>query len=876
MRNLWQFRGMSMRRKKIKRLRKLFIFLFFAALFSLGFGAVWALTLDVPDFASFEERKVVESTKIYDRSGQILLYDIHGDIRRTVVPFAEIPRHIKNATVAIEDSNFYNHRGVDFPGIARAFLINIFSGRVRQGGSTITQQLIKNALLTPERTFERKLKELVLSLKVEKMFSKEEILNFYLNEVPYGASAYGVAAAAEAFFGKKIQDTTLAESAYLASLPKAPTFYSPYGSHRDQLEDRKNLVLKRMYEISFITEEEMKGALKEEVKFIARGNETLKAPHFVFYVREHLASRYGEEIVDRGGLKVVTTLDWNLQQKAEELTKKFVEEEEEKFNVFNAGLTAVDPQTGQILVMVGSKSWFDEPKPEGCAPGVNCKFEPQVNVTAYASGRQPGSAFKPFVYATAFKKGYTPETAVFDLPTEFNPDCDPDVVKQEKEEKEKEQETPTLQSEPRPGVVGENPCYHPKNYDEIFRGPVHLRDALAQSINLPAVKTLYLAGLADSLKTARDLGISTLNDPNRYGLTLVLGGGEVKLLEMVGAYSVFANDGIKNPLTPILKIEDSRGNVLEEFKPKPEKVLEPQIARLINDILSDNDARAPAFGASSPFYFPDRDVAAKTGTTNDSRDAWVVGYTSNFALGVWFGNNDNSEMVKSIAGFIAAPLWSAFFKEVLSVVEKKDFVAPDPIDVSKPVLKGEWRGSRTYTIDSVSGKLATAFTPEQYRKEKPLTQIHSILYWLDKNNPQGPVPENPESDPQFANWEYPVRKWTENQNIREETGADVPTALDDVHRPEYAPLVSWLQPPPDETSPSSSFSFSLSASGHFPIQQIDIIFAGQYLSSIKNPPYSFSINLSRFQLQPKELLIATVYDAVGNSFALQKEIQIKE
>ena len=588
------------KRLVFKRSRKLFLYGGVATIFLIGALSVWTMTLDIPDFAAFDQRKVIQSTKIYDRTGNILLYDIHNDIRRTVVRLNDIPPAVRNATVAMEDSNFYNHYGISFFAIMRAALVDIIYGGAHQGGSTITQQLVKKALLTDEKTISRKLKELVLALKVERVYNKNEILGFYLNEIPYGSSAYGIAAAAETFFGKKIRDITLAESAYLASLPNAPTYYSPYGSHKKELDERKGLVLKRMRDLGFITEQELNEAEKEEVLFVARGNETLKAPHFIFYVRDYLTEKYGEDAVESGGLKVTTTLDWNLQQKAEELTKKFVEEEEVKFNVYNAGLVASDPTTGQILVMVGSKDWFAEPEPERCRPGIDCKFEPHVNVTAYASGRQPGSAFKPFVYATAFKEGYTPETVVFDLPTEFNPSCDADAAKALAKE--------ALENET---AEKKDSCYHPRNYDGIFRGPITLREALAQSVNLPSVKTLYLAGLNDSLKTAGALGITTLNDPDRYGLTLVLGGGEVKLLEMVGAYGVFANDGVRNPLTSILRVEDSGGKTLEEFEPRPEKILEEQAVRLINDVLSDNDARTPAFGANSPLYFPGWDVAAR-------------------------------------------------------------------------------------------------------------------------------------------------------------------------------------------------------------------------------------------------------------------------
>ncbi|MBI1957011.1 MAG: transglycosylase domain-containing protein [Candidatus Niyogibacteria bacterium] len=851
---------------RVLRFKKFALWGGVAAIIAGGVLALWILTLDIPDFEGFSERKIVESTKIYDQTGSILLYDVHRDIQRTVVPFEEIPRHIKNATVIIEDANFYNHSGFDVSGFLRAVLVNILSGNFSQGGSTITQQLVKNALLTPEKTIDRKLKELVLALKVERTYSKEQILNFYLNEIPYGSSAYGVAAAAEIYFGKKLSGLTLAEAAYLAALPRAPTYYSPYGAHRDKLDERKDLILSRLLKKDFITQEEYDAAVKEEAKFITRGNETLKAPHFVLYVKEYLAQKYGEEMVESGGLKVTTTLDWELQQKAEDLTKQFVNEEQDKFNVYNAGLVAVDPQTGGIRVMVGSRDFWGTPLPEGCTPGADCRFEPQVNVTAYSFGRQPGSSFKPFVYATAFKKGYTPETSVFDLLTEFNPDCDPDVVKTEVLPENEQSKDPN------------NPCYHPKNYDEVFRGPVTLREALAQSINIPAVKVLYLSGLIDSLKTARDLGITTLTDPARYGLTLVLGGGEVKLLEMTGAYGVFANDGFRNPLTPIVKVEDARGNILEEWKSKPVQVLDTQVARQISSILSDNKARAPAFGEQSYLVIPGHTVAAKTGTTNDYHDAWVVGYVPNLAVGVWFGNNDNTAMEKRVAGFIAAPLWNAFFREALNHIEKKDFIPPTSPTVSKPVLRGDWKGGVTYTIDTISGKRATEFTPPQYRKDVPITQIHTILRWVDRNNPLGPSPVEPSRDPQYEQWEFPVRAWVAAQGIREQTEADIPQEFDDVHRPEYAPQVSFKPASPDSLARTGTLAFGLTiASNRYPVREITVMLGGRFLGTLKNTPYTFTFDLgSLADLNTIETLTIIADDSVGNRATIERTLRITD
>lgn len=700
-----------MRKKKLSRfvLNAFFAIIAGGIVFVLAAGS-WFSSLQIPDLGSFESRKIIQSTKIYDRTGKILLWDIHENIQRTVVPFENISRHIKNATVAIEDSSFYEHKGVDIKAIMRAAFVNLLSGSAKQGASTITQQLVKNSLLTKEKTFARKIKEIILTIKLEKEMPKEKILEFYLNEIPYGGSSYGIEAASQNFLGKSSRELTLAEAAYLAALPKAPTYYSPYGNHKDELEARKKMILKRMHELGFIDEEEKNQAEKEKVKFISKADNSLKAPHFSVFIRMYLEDKYGKDIVEEDGLKVITTLDYEMQQIAEELVAKFAKENKEKFNASNAGLVAVDPKTGQILAMVGSKDYF------------NVEEEGNFNITL--AHRQPGSSIKPFVYAAALKKGYTPETIVFDVPTEFTALCNPDG-------------TAPL------GIKPED-CYMPENYDNKYRGPVDLRNALAQSINVPSVKVLYLAGLKDSLQTAKDMGITSLNEPDRYGLTLVLGGGEVTPLELTGAYAVFANNGIRNPVTGILKIEDKNGKNLEQFFTKPQEALIKNIALTITDILTDNVARTPAFGEMSALYFPDRPVAVKTGTTNNYRDAWVMGYTPNLAVGVWAGNNDNTPMEKKVAGFIAAPLWNAFLTEVFKKIAREDFEKPEPMPAPKLILAGDWLGQAT----------STAATTTQIG-------IHEILYWLDKNDPLGPAPQNPEQDSQFRLWEWPVAKWAE-------------------------------------------------------------------------------------------------------------------
>jgi 1A family penicillin-binding protein len=691
---------------------------FVLCLIGAGLILLWISSLDIPDLSSFEERRILQSTKIYDRTGEIVLYDLHQDVKRTIVPYEKISRHIKNATVAIEDDTFFEHAGVRPLAILRAVIANLQGNKLLsgQGGSTITQQVVKNSLLERDKTITRKVKEMILAVRLEQVLTKEEILSHYLNESPYGGTIYGVEEASQSFFGKTAADVTLAEAAYLASLPQLPTYYSPYGTHREDLEKRKNLVLDQMFENSFITAEERDEAKSVVVEFRPQIATGIKAPHFVFYVRDYLAKKYGEELLAERGLRVITTIDWKLQEAAEKIVKEKALSNEKTFNAENAALVATDPQTGQILVMVGSRDYFDE------------NIEGNFNIAI--AERQPGSSFKPFVYAAAFKKGYTPETVVFDLKTQFSTSCSPD------------------------NQTSEGGCYSPNNYDGKFRGPVNLRNALAQSLNIPAVKTLYLAGVTPSLKLARDLGITTLTDQSRYGLTLVLGGGEVKLLEMVGAYGVFANEGVRNELASILRIEDSAGSVLEEFTENSKQVINREITLQISDILSDNVARTPLYGPNSLLYIPGRDVAAKTGTTNDKRDAWIIGYAPNLAVGVWAGNNDNRSM-NEISGLIVAPIWRSFMDVALPSIPEEQFSEPPrtPNNI-KPVLRGIWFDPSALIPEDDNSDETPVLS-----LENTIASAHEILYYVNKDDPRGPNPINPESDSQFALWEYPVSVW---------------------------------------------------------------------------------------------------------------------
>lgn len=810
--------------------------------FLSGAVLLWASTLEIPDLKSIETRKVEQSTKIYDRTGKVLLFDLHDNAQRTIVPIEEISRQVKNATVAIEDAEFYQHGGIKISSIIRAVLVNLGSFGYEQGGSTITQQVVKNSLLTTDKTVARKIKEWVLAIKLDQTLPKEKILELYLNESPYGGAVYGIEEAAQTFFGKTSSEVSLAEAAYLAAVPQAPTYFSPYGNHRDALEERKNLVLSRMRDLEFITDEEYQEAKKEKVVFAPPKDSSIIAPHFVFFVREYLENKYGKRSIEEDGYRVITTLDATLQSYAEGVVNQYALDNQEKFNAENAALVAIDPRTGEILTMVGSRNYFDK--------------DIDGNFNVALAKRQPGSSFKPFVYAAALEKGYTPETVVFDLKTQFSTACRYDSLNEE------------------------NPCYSPNNYDGVFHGPMTLRNALAQSVNVPAIKVLYLVGIDNAIRLARDMGISTLTNAAQYGLTLVLGGGEVTLLDMTSAYATFANNGERIPPTPILRIEDRAGNIIEEAPHRASRILPEQVALQISDMLADNDARAPAFGQTSALNFPGKDVAVKTGTTNDYRDAWILGYTPNIAVGAWAGNNDNSPMEKKVAGFIVAPLWNAFMQKAMAIRDVEYFQKPDatPTEGVPPILRGHWQGGESYIIDSISGKLATEHTPQETKQEKIVNDVHSILYWVSKNNPRGGTPTNPDSDPQFTYWEYPVSLWKQSQGIIEGDRSWIPTAYDDVHTPEKAPQVTIQSPQPASVfSVNQSVPVSIHATGSYALTKADLFINGVLVSSSTQFPFSFSFTPNDMGVTPGTGTISiVVYDAIFNRTEARTTVSFTE
>lgn len=658
----------------------------------------------LPSPEQFESRRVDQSTKIYDRTGEILLYEVFGDEKRTVVSFEEIPDQLKFAVISAEDGNFYERPGFDIKAIIRAFWVNLREGEIVQGGSTITQQLARNTFLTSEKTITRKIKEIILAVKLEASYNKDEILGLYLNQIPFGSNAYGVEVASQIYFGKPVKDLNLAESAILASIIRAPSYYSPWNPERHpELFSRKRYVLNRMVDFGYVSDEERNEALEYELNFTPPNIGAIRAPHFSVAVRRYLIDKYGEDTVLRGGLEVITTLDWDLQKIAEESVSVGSANNEERFGSTNAAMLVQGSKTGDILAMVGSRDYF------------NVEMGGNFNVVTQGL-RQPGSALKPFIYLTAFQRGFPPRTILYDVATEFD-----------------------LRGRP-------ETSYRPRNFDRLYRGPISLEDALAQSINVPAVKAFYLAGADKVLNNLWDFGITTLRERWRYGLTLPLGGGEIKMIDLVRAYSVLSRDGILNEQRLVLRVTDSRGNVLEENGARGRRVADPNEVRMINQILADPELRAPIFGGSLRMtIFDGYDVALKTGTSDDHRDAWTFGYTPSLVVGVWAGNNDNSPMINQPSSIIAAiPIWSDFMRKALPGFGADFFPRPEPTPlINKPMINGEH-----------------IFRPFVGNEDYP--QIHSILYYADKSNPTGPPPSNPASDPQFLNWEEGVLDWAEN------------------------------------------------------------------------------------------------------------------
>ncbi len=753
---------------------------------------------DLPTPAKIAARTAAQSTKIYDRTGETLLYET-GEEKRTIIDSNQIPDNLKNATVAVEDDNFYKHSGFDVRGLAAAVWEKITDRRTTtRGASTITQQYIKNALLDSDRTMTRKIKELILAVELEFMYDKDEILTMYLNEIPYGGNTAGAEAAARMYYGIPASELSLSQAATLAAIPQAPTYYSPYGTHTDNLGYRKEYVLNRMAEQNYITQEEADAAKEEDTTTVGSSvqlrKDTILAPHFALYVIEQAAEEFGEEKIQKEGLKIITTLDFEKQKIAEESINNGVSKIE-RYGAENAALVSIDPNNGQVLAMVGSKDFF------------NTDIDGNVNVTA--SLRQPGSSFKPYSYATLLKKKeYSPASILFDLRTDFGGG------------------------------------YVPRNYDGSFEGPVTIRHALANSLNIPAVKSMSLAGLDNVIRTAEDMGISSLTDRDRYGLSLVLGSGEITPLEMAGAYGVFANQGVKHDIKTIMKIYDQTNKVLYEYEPDKDTgrvALDPQVAYEITDILSDNVARSPHMGSRSQLFFSGKNIASKTGTTSSYKDAWTVGYSRNIATAVWVGNNDSREMKAGAAGLVvAAPIYHEYMNRV---VEKSDtFDRPD--------------GIQEVTVDKLSGKLPTEHSPEtitdifatwQVPTEKDDIHIKvRILKGTDLLAPED-VPDslveerlftNIHSErPDYPNWEGPVRGWAESQGM----GTTPPTEYGDPG--DLAPSIS-ISSPGDGSTVTGTQAITANAASNIGVKNVTFYIDDISIGVDSNSPYTYSYNFN--------------------------------
>lgn len=621
-------------------------------------GAFLFLFTTVPDGNLKKDWQPAQTTVIYDRSGEHILYEVHGEENRKLVGHDEISDNIRKVTIAAEDDSFYSHNGFDIKSIFRAIKVNLENDHISQGGSTITQQLARNVYLTREKTIKRKVKEILIAIKIERNAGKDEILDYYLNTVPYGANAYGVESASEIFFGKSAKSLSLDEAAFLAALPKAPTYYSPYGSHKKELIIRQKAIIKRAADLKLISRQDAESAEKEDtLGKVLDFKSKIDAPHFVFYVLGELENKYGREMLEKGGLRVFTTLDYDLQKIGESTIESGVENVVKKYGGSNASLVAIDPKTGGILAMVGSKDYFDDAN------------DGQVNVSTRL--RQPGSSIKPIIYATAFERGYQPETRITDQRTDFGPD-------------------------------GSGRNYIPRNYSGDYKGNISMRQALSMSLNIPAVKTLNAVGIDSAIDMAKRLGIETFTDRKRYGLSLAIGGAEVTLLQETSAYSVFANDGIRNQVTSISKIvREPDGKVEYELaRGGGSRVIDYEVARKVSSILSDNEARTPVFGPNSPVHIPGVKVAAKTGTTQDFKDAWTVGYFPTIAVGVWTGNNNSRPMRAGADGiFVAAPIWHGFMVKAMEKYPAESFMAYSPVakesvrNIDKPTSKSDIIGS---------------------------------------------------------------------------------------------------------------------------------------------------------------------------------------
>ena len=728
----------------------------------LGLSGCFILTGSVILFYIFTPLPKGEIGNIASRQSIILtdrndefLFDFSENEKRTYTPIEEMSENIINATIAIEDHRFFEHGGIRIDALVRAFITNLMTLSFSQGGSTITQQMVKNVFLTSDRKIKRKLKEFLLTIKIERELDKDEILELYLNTISYGGVLYGVAEASNTFFGKKPSELTVAEAAYLAAIPNAPTYFSPYGQNKKDLEERKNKVLSLMFKHELITREEYASARREGVHFRQQNRFTVQAPHFVFFIKSLLEQEYGPRLKELEGQKIKTSLDLNLQKKVEEILKEFAPGLEKKSKAKNIA-SVVLSTNGDILAMVGSRDFFD------------ADIEGRVNITT--SRRQTGSTFKPIAYAKAFERGLRPETVVYDVPTQFNHTCDKDRFE-----------------------TTESGCYSPVNYSGEFLGPISLRNALARSINIPAIKTLYIAGVAETVTLAKQMGITTLTqNPYHYGLSLVLGGADITPLEMAQAYNVFANDGLFTP---------NRWYYTEK-EPLRKRVLPEHITREITDILSDNEARAPTFGRNSAMNIQSPTVAVKTGTTNNIRDIWIVGYSPSAVVLVWAGNADGATLEGETSGFSL----SRAFRDIMLTTSET------------------YRQNGSYfQKNTVPPKPGPAILGGYVDTDEP----HSILHYIQRDNPTQEAENPEENEVQYEHWEFGVQDWIEqNPTVMADSNTNRQNSIQfNIHSPNpeedlpYNETVTIMavQPPTKNRQYEFYVNETLVGSSHIPI-----------------------------------------------------------
>lgn len=857
--------------KKIRLILAILVAFFIFA--SLLFLAI--LFPSLPDIDNIKNLVAEESSVILDRDGKVL-YTIHGDENRKTVPYDQISQYAPLASMAIEDDEFYEHGGVDIAAFLKAICSELHICSQARGGSTITQQFVKNAFLSSERTYTRKAKEIILSLQLESKYSKDEIMEMYLNRIPYGSNIYGVEVASHIFFDKSAVDLTIAESAILAAIPKAPTYYSPYGMHKyavinisgeeildfgieseqdlvdvntdfiskgligktyvfgEEEEERQiyikgrvDFVIGRMLELGYISEIEADAAI-EEAKIIefTSFREDITAPHFVMHVKEMVEAKYGKDQIEKGGLKITTTINGAMQEAADNAVDEYAEHNEANFLVTNASLVALDPDSGQILAMVGSRDfWNDE-------------IDGKVNVSLRP--RLPGSSFKPIVYAAAFLQGYAPSTVLYDVRTKFGS------------------------------------WYEPENFDGKFSGPISMRASLGASKNIPAVKTAYLAGVPNVLDLARKLGIN-LNQPDDwYGLSLGLGAGEARLIDMVGAYGTFANGGYKVESVAILKIEDKNGNILEEYEASEKKslILDPQVAYLINNILGDKESRPDEYWRNM-LSVPGHVNGAKTGTSNKKKnnvnypfDTWTIGYTRQLAAGVWAGNANGDHLSLKASGLdVAAPIWKKFMTEAMKEMENRPFEKPEGIKYVKVSKKsGKLPSKNTPEEDIVTGTFASFSTPREYDNSYQLVEIDKVSGKLaTEYTPEGAIEEKPffshhSIAPDNSNWENAVKKWAEEND----EDAEIPTEYDDVHTAENM----TEKPQITITSPSSRSTVSppyvgvwVKISSPAGINKVEYYWNDELVHTAESSPYKGGIEISsKYKNGSSHTIKAIVYD----------------